>query len=504
MNPVDLLHLAVPQAARGGIDVGPINWLVLAPQIVLAVTATVMMALDLKFWSKYKHWVGFTGAVGFSLAILATLSAPFGETFHGMVILDGLSKWGLLLFCTLGLLTFSMSLDYLNKQKMAHGEFYILMMFAVIGMVVMVSTRELLTFFIGLETLSVPLYVLSGFSIYSRRSNEAGVKYLLLGAFGAAFLVYGIALVYAATGSLTFDGINASLLAMEEDSGARKLFQVGFALILVGLGFKISLVPFHMWTPDVYEGAPAPVTAFMSVGTKAAAVLGLMRFLHEGLGETLTPGLVGVLVILAVATMIVGNTGAVAQRNLKRMLAYSSIAHAGYLMVGLIAFNEASTQAVIYYLVAYLFLNMGAFGVLIAVAGRDDGRLTVEDFQGMGFRRPALAAFFTLCLLGLAGIPPTVGFFGKFYLFGNAIGEGFHKVAAIGFMTSVVGVYYYLKPVVAMYMKPAQEGAPEQPYTMSPVFTLGLIATGIGIVGAGLFPKVLLNPLWKIFTDAAS
>ncbi len=500
MHPADLLALTGIGAAPAGMP--PINWLVLAPQAVLVVVSMVMMALDMKFWSKYKHWVGFAGGVGFVLAALVAWFMPTGSTYGGMVVFDGLAKGAFLLFCALGLITSFLSLDYLNREDLAQGEYYILMMFSVIGMVVMTSTRELLTFFIGLETLSVPLYVLSGFSLYNRKSIEAGLKYLLLGAFGSAFFIFGVALIYGATGSLTFDGIHKAYVEMKEGANALTLFHMGFAMVLTGLAFKISLAPFHLWTPDVYEGSPTPITAFMSVGTKAAAVIGLLRFLQEAVGpDKISPAMTATLMVLAVLTMIVGNTGAIMQRNVKRLLAYSSIAHAGYLMVGFVVFDQAARVAIVYYLAGYLFMTMGAFGVLIALAGRDDSRLTVDDFNGLGLQRPGLAAFMTLCLLSMAGIPPTVGFISKFYLFGGVIGAGYYKLAAVGLLTSVIAVYYYLKVVVAMYMKPAPAQGQEQPYTMSPVLTIGLILSGAGIILVGLFPSLILSPLTRIFSS---
>jgi len=381
-----------------------------------------------------------------------------------------------------------MSVNYLKEEEMSHGEFYALILFATVGMMFMSAGSNLITIFLGLETMSISIYVLAGFFRRSNKSNESALKYLLLGAFSSAFLLYGIALMYGATGTTDLKGISEYLsnAAYLKDP----MLLAGMGLLLVGFGFKIASVPFHMWTPDVYEGAPTSITAFMSVGVKAAAFAAFVRVFLYSLWD-LQPDWNYVLWILAVLTMTLGNIVAIAQNNIKRMLAYSSIAHAGYIMVGMVASNELGTSSILFYMLAYAFMNLGAFGVIILYGRKGEENLDINDYSGMGFKYPALALLMSVFMFSLAGIPPTAGFVGKFYIFSAAIKSGYIWLAIIGVMNSLISVYYYLRITVMMYMKePVKEFVGLK---WSPSMAIALIIAVIGTLLIGIFPSPYLD-----------
>jgi NADH-quinone oxidoreductase subunit N len=343
-------------------------------------------------------------------------------------------------------------------------------------MILLISAVDLVAVFLGIELLSIPIYVLAGFDRRKLRSNEAALKYFLVGSFASAILLYGMALLYGATGATDFGAIRR---AFEPD---QTLAALGLALVVVGFTFKISAVPFHQWTPDVYEGAPTSVTAFMSVTVKVAAFAGLMRIAvvaFGGGGEALTD----VLWWLAALTMIVGNVMAVIQENVKRLLAYSSVAHAGFVLMGLVAGTQAGLSAMLFYLLGYVFSNLGAFGVVIALAhrGRDADR--IEDFAGLARSRPALAALMTLFLISLAGIPGTVGFAGKLQVFLAAVREGYVGLTVLAVLTSLVSVYYYLRIPVVMYMREPGGEAPRMRLHSAEGLTLGVCALAVVLLG---------------------
>jgi len=336
--------------------------------------------------------------------------------------------------------------------------------------------------------MSISIYVLAGFFRGSNKSNESALKYLLLGAFSSAFLLYGIALMYGATGTTDLKGISEYLskAAYLKDP----MLLAGMGLLLVGFGFKIASVPFHMWTPDVYEGAPTSITAFMSVGVKAAAFAAFVRVFLYSLWD-LQPDWNHVLWILAVLTMTLGNVVAISQNNIKRMLAYSSIAHAGYIMIGMVASSELGTSGILFYMLAYAFMNLGAFGVIILYGSKGEENLDINDYSGMGFKYPALALLMTVFMFSLAGIPPTAGFVGKFYIFSAAIKEGYIWLAIIGVMNSLVSVYYYLRITVMMYMKEPVKEFPGLKW--SPSVAIALIIAVIGTLLIGIFPSPYLD-----------
>jgi NADH-quinone oxidoreductase subunit N len=418
-------------------------------------------------------------------AIVASSAGAFveGTSFvfneaRPFVKLDRFANFAVALVALGSLLSCLLSYYYLRELRIQYGEYYALLLLATSGMILLVSAVDLVAVFLGIELLSIPIYVLAGFDRRKLRSNEAALKYFLVGSFASAILLYGMALLYGATGATDFAAIRR---AFEPD---QTLAALGLALVAVGFTFKISAVPFHQWTPDVYEGAPTSVTAFMSVTVKVAAFAGLMRmveFAFGGGGE----GLRSVLWWLAALTMIVGNVMAVIQENVKRLLAYSSVAHAGYVLIGLVAGTQAGLSAMLFYLLGYVFSNLGAFGVVIALAhrGRDADR--IEDFAGLARSRPALAALMTLFLISLAGIPGTVGFAGKLQVFLAAVREGYVGLTIIAVLTSLVSVYYYLRLPVVMYMREPGGEAPRM--LLHSAEGLVLCVCAVAVVLLGLF-----------------
>ncbi|HEU5088108.1 MAG TPA: NADH-quinone oxidoreductase subunit N, partial [Roseiflexaceae bacterium] len=341
--------------------------------------------------------------------------------------------------------------DYLPRHGIERGEFYPLMMFATTGMMLLAQGGDLIVLFLGLEMLSICLYVLAGFAYPRLSSEESAMKYLLIGAFAAGFLVFGIALLYGATGTSSLGGINDVLTRQTLVAESTTFLLAGSALVLVGFGYKISMAPFHMWTPDVYEGAPTPVTAFMSVGAKVAGFAALTRFLVVAL-PTQQAVWVPIIGALAALTMVLGNVGAVVQRNVKRMLAYSSIGHAGYMLLAVLAPQGRGVEALLFYMLAYTLTNLGAFAVLIALEQRGEAAWDLNDLAGLWSRRPWLAVAMTLCMLSLAGVPLTAGFFGKLYVFTAIWEAGQAWLAIVGVITSAIAAFFYLRIIAQMFM----------------------------------------------------
>jgi NADH-quinone oxidoreductase subunit N len=350
------------------------------------------------------------------------------------------------------LLSCALSMAYLDELHINHGEFYALVLFSTAGMMLMVAAVDMLPVFLGLELMSIPIYVLAGFDRSKLRSNESAMKYFLIGSFASALMLYGVALLYGVAGATSFAAIRAAF------DPSNPMALVGLGLVLVGFGFKISSVPFHQWTPDVYEGAPSAVTAFMSVTVKVAAFAALLRVIALSF-DPLDDLLQNLLWTLSALTMIVGNVMAVIQDNIKRLLAYSSIAHAGYLLIGFVPGTTEGYAAVVFYLICYAFMNLGAFAVVVVLSNRGQDCERMQSLAGLAKARPGLAALMTLFMVSLAGIPGTAGFMGKIAIFSAAVGAGFVPLAILGVLTTVVSVYYYLRIPVLMYMRePAEEG----------------------------------------------
>lgn len=380
------------------------------------------------------------------------------QAFGGALVIDGFSAAIDLLLVLGGLFTVAVSYDYLQRMGLARGEYYALMLFSIIGMMLMASAGDLIVVFLAIELLSIPLYVLAAFARPDPRSEEAGLKYFLLGAFSSGFLVYGIALVYGAAGTTLLSGI---VTAVQTGMDFPIYMLLGAGLILVGLGFKVAAVPFHMWTPDVYQGAPTAVTAFMAMGAKTAGFAALLRVFVVAF-PSFSAQMVPVLWAMSAATLIIGNLLAIAQNNVKRMLAYSSISHAGFILMAAVAYgNDAArfdvVASAVFYLLAFAFASFGSWAVVMAVEQRDGQGLEFKDYAGLSRRRPGLAVAMAIFMLSFTGVPPTLGFAGKFFLFRTVLEGGYVGLAIIGVLASLISAYYYLRLVVVMFM---QEGQP--------------------------------------------
>jgi len=423
--------------------------------------------------------VGLAGAAATS-ALLWNRNA----TSFGVIVADNFGLFVTLVLVIVGVLTIMFSSPVVRRDGLPKGEYYALVLFAVAGMIMMATANDLLVVFIALEILSLAVYVLTGIRRDDPRATEGAFKYFLLGAFSSAFFLYGIAFTYGLSGSTRLDRIGAYLSA--QSMSDNPLILVAMGLLLVGFAFKISAVPFHMWTPDAYEGAPAVVTGFMSTGVKAAAFAAFTRVFLSAL-EPFSADWAPMVWALAAATMILGTVVGVAQSNLKRMLAYSSIAHGGYLLVGLVAANQVGKAAILFYLLAYAVTNLAAFGVIALLGAREDANDELRDYAGLWHTRPALAALMTVCLLSLGGLPPTAGFIGKWYIFSAAVSAGYYGLAIIGVLTSVVSVFFYLRVVVMMYMAD-RDGSLAVPARVSGVGMAALVASIILILYLGILP----------------
>lgn len=389
------------------------------------------------------------GLAGALAAVVVIARGPgLGSTLGGTLAADGFALFFHGLILAIGIVVVLLSPSYLRATRSDRGEYYALLMFSIVGMLGLASSLELLSVFVALEIMSIAIYAMAGLQRDRVESQEAAVKYFITGAFSSGFFLYGVALLYGASGSTTLSRIAGAV----GPSAAPGLALLGVGFLLVGFGFKVAAVPFHMWAPDVYEGAPTTVTALMSAGVKAAAFAALLRVFLQAV-----PGLAAewqpAVAVLAIVTMVIGNLGALAQTNIKRMLAYSSIAHAGYLLTAVVAAPGAGTEAILFYLVAYAIVNLGGFGALAALARDDREPLSLTDVAGLAERRPLVAAALSVFLVSLTGIPVTAGFVGKFQLFNAAVGAGYVNLAVIGMLMSVVSAYYYLRVVVAMYMR---------------------------------------------------
>jgi len=460
-----------------------IDWSAVAPIGIVVATALATLIAELFLPRHQRTPLAIIGLVGvglaayFQLATWQTRTTTFGE----MIVADTLGA--LLSLAVLGAtaLTLLLAEDYLQARDLRYGEFYPLVLFASGGAIAMLTTTNLMVMFIGLETLSIALYVLSGLSRTEARSEESALKYFLLGAFASAFLLYGIALMYGALGSVDLRSVPL-VWSTAQGGGMPALLTASLVLLLIGLAFKASLVPFHLWTPDVYQGAPTIATAYMSAVAKVAAFGVLIRLMASfAPGATLwTP----LLWWLSALSMVVGNVAALIQRDAKRMLAYSSIAHAGYLAVGLVSANSTGTVGMIYYLIAYSLMTVGAFGVLTLMARAGDAT-TVDALQGLYRRNPLAAHAMAILMLSLAGIPPTAGFWGKWYLFFAAIEANQIVLALLLALTSVVGAAYYLQLTFSLYAEPRERAAA---WRVPAPMVVAMLASVIGLIGLGVFP----------------
>ncbi len=484
----------------------------LIPMAVVTLTGFALLLLEV-FGSKDADR-GFASILA-SLGLLAAcylslkdLGTPAQELFVSQgkaasLLVDDFSRVASALLASGAIVACLISPAYIRNARCDSGEYYALILLSVVGMMVMAMSGDLITFFLGLETMSIGVYALTAMRGNDLRGSEAALKYFLMGAFATGFLLFGIAMIYGDLGSVEL--IDISLQLSSSPDMPSPLLGLGLTLLLIGFAFKVSAVPFHMWAPDVYEGAPTPITGFMAVGVKAAAFIGLLRLVIVGLdSEIADPIWIDLLTALAVITIIGGNVMALVQTNLKRMLAYSSISHAGYALIGVVvaALGEPSAgPAVLYYLSAYTFTTLGAFGVLTFLERKDAG-IEAERYgayAGVGFRYPALGAAMTLFMIALAGMPPTGGFLGKFYIFSAALQQEMTHLALIGIVGSVISVFYYLRVIVAFYMREIPEPGPTPTGTPSKQLTLGLILACAAVIILGIFPSA-----WLRITQAAA
>ena len=409
-------------------------------------------------------------------------------TSFGVVTADNFSLFVNLVLVAVGILTVIFSSQTLDRDKIPAGEYYAIMLFAIVGMMLMGQATDLLVIFLALETMSIAVYVLTGIRREQQQSTEAAFKYFLLGAFASSFFLYGVAFLYGVTGSTNLDRIG-SVIAAQSMSG-NPMILLGVGLLIVGFSFKVAAVPFHMWSPDAYEGAPAVVTGFMSTGVKAAAVAAFVRVFLSSL-EPMIAEWAPVLWVIAAATMILGTVVGVAQTSLKRMLAYSSIAHGGYLLAGLVAGNDVGKAAILFYLAAYALTNLGAFGVIALLGTRERANDDLRDYAGLFKSHPALAVLMTFFLLSLGGLPPTAGFIAKWYVFSAAIGSGYYGLAIIGVLSSVVSVFFYLRIVVMMFM--TDRDARPVPAPITTMAYAGLVLSLIGVLYLGVLPTAVID-----------
>jgi len=461
----------------------------LEPILVVTGGALLVLALDLVIPRRGRAALA---AVTVGTIILAAVSsvALWGETplrfmrqANPMLYLDAYAIFFNLILLTGAVLTVLASVNYLEEVGAHHGEYYVLLLFAVSGMMTMAQATDLVMIFLGLEVMSIPVYVLAGFSRRRVKSNEAALKYFLLGAFASGIFLYGIAMSYGTAGTTDLAAIRAAWKPTP-------LALAGVGLLLVGFGFKISSVPFHMWTPDAYEGAPTPITGFMAVGVKAAAFAAFLRVFLVAF-DLSAEKVNALLWVFAVATMTVGNFAAIAQHNIKRMLAYSSIAHAGYVLVGMVAGTAAGQGAMLYYLLAYAFMNLGAFAVVILLVREGEERDEIDDLAALGYTRPALGLAMTLFMLSLGGIPPTAGFTGKFYVFRAALEAGYVWLVILAVLNSAVSMYYYLRVIGVMYRsEPTRDLRAAGP---SAACGLALAVSAAATIVLGIFPAAALD-----------
>jgi NADH-quinone oxidoreductase subunit N len=475
------------------------QWLPVLPLLTVAIAAIVVLLVGVRVPDDESDGLGWLAIASLAIAFVLTLamSGQNATAFSGSIAIDDFAVFFELAILFVAAVVVLMSLSYADEVRLPGAEYYSLILFAALGMMLMAAAGDLIIIFLGLETMSLAIYVLAGLKRTDPRSGEAAIKYFLLGAFSTGFLLYGIALIYGATGTIKLEPIRTALThGVGLDS---PLLLLGIGMMLMGFGFKIAAVPFHMWTPDAYEGAPTPITAYMATGVKLAAFAGFLRVFPLHLGAV-SADWSWVLWVVAALTMTVGNVVALVQTNIKRMLAYSAIAHAGYLLVAMAAVVPQAGAAMLYYLLGYVVANLGAFGVVTALERRGESNDLIQDYRGLAQREPALAAAMTIFLLSFAGVPPLVGFVGKFFIFSGALQGGLVGLVVIAVLNSVMGAYYYVYLIVAMYMQ--EGGVTVASMTLRPgliaTITLAVIAT----VLIGIYPAPYMTAATTAFNSA--
>lgn len=466
-----------------------IRLIAILPEIILAILACALFVIDPFVPREKKEQLGFfaVGALILSGVSIIPLWGQNISTFSGMITLDPYALFFKILFLLIGILVILMSIRYVQIERINLGEYYGLILFATMGMMFMPSATDLLSFYLSLELMSMAFYVLIAFMRKDQKSIESAVKYFLTGVFSSGVILYGIAFLYGATGTTNLAEIAAFIKANGVASNTSLM--MSFVLFITGFGFKIASVPFHMWAPDVYEGAPTPITAYLSAGSKAAAFSVMMRVLISAF-DLSSGHWWQILWVIAVLTMTLGNVVALVQTNVKRLLAYSSIAHSGYLLIGLIAASQVGYAAMLVYLVSYVFMTLGAFTLIILLCAQNVKGDQIVDFKGLAKTNPVVALTFILFALSLIGIPPTAGFVGKFYLFNAAIQGGFYWLAIIGILNSAVSLYYYFRIVQVMYMDDPNRTTA---LSFSPQIKVTLGVTAFATLVLGLYPEPIIK-----------
>ena len=461
--------------------------LMITPLLIISVGILLSLVVEM-FYKKSEiilPWISIALFVATAYYSLLTAYQE-GIVFSSMLAVGGLTHLFYFIFNFGAAIVVLLSIDHIKKVGIYFGEFYILMQSAVLGMMLLASAKDLVIVFIGLEQMSVCFYILTGFNRKSSSSNEAALKYFLLGAFASGFVVYGMALIYGSVGSLSVSALSFYLL----NGTPNIIFVVGLLLFIIGFSFKIAAVPFHMWVPDVYQGAPTTVTALMSTGGKAAAFSALLVVLIPVFANLEKNIFIPFLSALAVLTMLYGAIVALSQTDLKRMLAYSSIAHAGYMIVGLASANQDGATGIVFYLAAYTFMNLGAFGVLSMIESKDNLQVDLQSYTGLAARYPLLAALMSIFMFSLAGVPPFAGFFGKYFVFVSAIEANLTWLAIIGVLSSAISAYFYLRVVVVMYFK-----STGTPIEVEPSYQalLGIFISALLVIVMGVFPNSIIQ-----------
>jgi NADH-quinone oxidoreductase subunit N len=461
------------------------------PEIILTLMGTLLMVLDPVLHKRSSHAFGHLTILALLAGIGGAVYAFWngGPAFGGMLVVDGFATFFRVLVMVVGILTILPSYKFLDRQNAETGEFHALLLFSIAGQCIMASANDLIIIFIGLEISSIASYVLAGYLRDDKRANEAALKYFLLGSFATAFFLYGVALIYGSAESVNLSQVRAAISGQQAPSPI--FVGVAAAMMFVGLGFKVSAAPFQVWAPDVYQGAPTPVAAFLSAGPKAAAFAVFLRIFMTAF-EPIGAGWEPLVWMSALLSMTVGNFAALLQTNIKRMLAYSSIAHAGYVLVALTARSEIGVAAAMFYLAAYAFMNVGAFAVVSHLSGRGERYLDIDDFKGLGQKQPLTAAMLSIFLLSLIGVPLTGGFFGKFYIFKAALESHLVWLAVLGMLNSAVAAYYYLRILVMMYMHEPSEAA-EKVDPLSPGLCAAFLLPALGTLFLGIFPGWVLD-----------
>jgi NADH-quinone oxidoreductase subunit N len=466
-----------------------VDFTVVLPELIVAMCAIVVLLADLYLPRSQRGLLAYLSLAGLIASFISVIVMHDDNKmgFYGSVVLDGFALFTSAVFLIVGIQAVLLSMDYMEREHINLGEYYVLLLGTISGMMLMAAANSLIVIFLALELFSICLYVLAGFERTRDKSQEAALKYFLLSAFASAFLLYGMALTYGETGSTSLPAIASFLHGHSATNDP--ILLAGLGLMIVGFAFKMSAVPFHAWTPDVYEGSPTPITALMSVGTKLAAFAAFVRLFVIAL-PALHDHWAALIWLLAMLTMVLGNLGAVVQTNVKRMLAYSSIAQAGYLLIALFASRGDGSSgdgvpALLFYFMVYGFMNIGAFAVVAAVGRAGEENTRLNNFAGLAARKPWLAAAMALFLFSLASFPPTAGFWAKFFVFQSALQAGHGELAVVGVLCSLVSVYYYLRVIFYMYFRPAGEFA--LPFDVPPALwtALGISVTGVLVLGFG-------------------